>query len=365
MEFHEKTLELNITHELLTLADSWYWFLYDISLWKYWRPEWKLPFLNYKKSTSGGFHITTEGKNDPTGNAGGGYDVRIKAGLGGHLLFIQYKKGDLVKSSPSPESIFSNSPHEHYLFKINSTTTNQHFLLKNLANAEGSKIGNAVVYALPLIESMEDLENNAGKIISKTKFISVLEIDKQAANQNPPIYIKEDQEHNFRVCKKNMERCEVNQTFFEFNKGDSSKEIFTDIIMLNFLKVTKDFIKYFQNNRLNIEYIEIFELSLMNFKLYILNLFEVSINRVNEPRIQNILSELDKNERKNEKRSIEIVESIFSEIRKYEDLTKINEIPEYQPKFLAKINDNNIINLEVQNLELLQSLENLNYIQVG
>ncbi len=81
MEFHEKSLELNITHELLNLADSWYWFLTDIPLWRYWRPRYRLPFLKFPQSSSGGFHITTEGKNDPTGEAGGGYDVRIKTGV--------------------------------------------------------------------------------------------------------------------------------------------------------------------------------------------------------------------------------------------------------------------------------------------
>lgn len=37
MDFHEKSLELNITHELLNLADSWHWFLTGIPLWRYWR----------------------------------------------------------------------------------------------------------------------------------------------------------------------------------------------------------------------------------------------------------------------------------------------------------------------------------------
>src|SRR5690554_1039010 len=99
MKFQEKTLESNITHELLNLADSWYWFLTDIPLWRYWRPRYRLPFVKHPKSTSAGFHITTEGKDDPTGNAGGGFDIRIKAGFGKHLLFIQFKKGDLKTTS--------------------------------------------------------------------------------------------------------------------------------------------------------------------------------------------------------------------------------------------------------------------------
>jgi hypothetical protein len=59
MQFHEKTLELNPTHELLTLADSWYWFLTDISLW---RPRYRLPFLKVPKSTSGGFISPAKGR---------------------------------------------------------------------------------------------------------------------------------------------------------------------------------------------------------------------------------------------------------------------------------------------------------------
>ncbi len=111
MKFHEKSLESNITHELLNLADSWCWFLTDIPLWRYWRPRYRLPFIKFPKSTSAGFHITTEGKDDPTGTAGGGFDIRIKAGIGKHLLFIQFKQGKLQKLSPSPKSIFSKAPH--------------------------------------------------------------------------------------------------------------------------------------------------------------------------------------------------------------------------------------------------------------
>jgi hypothetical protein len=106
----------------------------------------QITFYKYPRSTSGGFHITTEGKDDPTGVAGGGFDVRIKAGNGGHLLFIQYKKGDLCTTSPDPASEFNSPPHDHFVFEINGTKTNQHFVLRNLANGIGGVGRNAVDY---------------------------------------------------------------------------------------------------------------------------------------------------------------------------------------------------------------------------
>ncbi|TGL63769.1 hypothetical protein EHQ58_00990 [Leptospira ognonensis] len=382
MEFHEKSIELNITHELLNLSDSWYWFLTDTPLWRYWKPRYKLPFFKYPKSTSGGFHITTEGKNDPTGNAGGGYDVRIKSGSGGHLLFIQYKKGDLVKNSPSPKSIFENFPHEHYVFKINSTTTNQHFLLKNLSNSEGSKLGNAVVYALPLIENMQELEENAGRLLAKTKFISVLDIDKQASEQNPPITIEKDKEHKVRIDKSDMNRCEVNNTFFRFTKEDRSKEILTDIIALRFEKILKQLLLYINSiynsynlDRNNLQY-GILQ-SFIQYQRYLLHYFEVSPSSLANSDNQKYLNYFDETEflgYKNDSRSIQILASVFTELMKYDNIINevtgnseiffSREIPSYKPTFLISLDNENSIRLNFEDKEAIRTLENFSYIQI-
>jgi len=234
MTFHEKSLELNITSELIKLSDSWHWFLKDIPLWRYWRPKYKLPFLTYPKSTAGGFHITTEGKNDSTGEDGGGYDVRIKAGVGKHLLFIQYKKGDLIKSSPSSKSIFNDKPFDHFKFKINSKSTNQHFLLRELSKGIGSKENNAVVYAFPLIENMEELENYAGNLLRKTKFVSIEDIDAQAISNN--VEFKKGVEHYFRIGKDNFDRCEINYFFFRYDGRDYTPDVISDVIGIGFEK---------------------------------------------------------------------------------------------------------------------------------
>jgi lambda repressor-like predicted transcriptional regulator len=241
MTFHEKSLELNITAELIKLSDSWHWFLLDIPLWRYWKPKYKLPFIKHPKSTAGAFHITTEGKSDPTGENGGGYDVRIKAGVGKHLLFIQYKKGKLITSSPSKKSIFNDKPIDHFKFQINSKSTNQHFLLRELSNGIGAKQNNAVVYAFPLIEDMDELEKHAGNLLRKTKFVSIQDIDNKAYLSK--VEFKKGVEHNFRIGKYDMDRCEVNFFFFLYNGYDYTPDIISDVIGIGFEKNLKNYIR--------------------------------------------------------------------------------------------------------------------------
>jgi hypothetical protein len=278
MKFHEKSLELNITHELLNLADSWYWFLLNIPLWKYWKPGYQLPFQNSPKSLAYGLHINVEGKDDKTGNNGGGYDVKIKSGKRGHLLFIQYKKGNFEQNGPGGESIFTKyAPHEHFIFKINTPKTNQHFKLRNLAQGIGTTNGNCVVYALPLIRDIEEMEKNAGKLIRKTKFISIHDLDTQAKKNN--ICFTAGKHHNFRIDPTNMDRCEVNYYYYYYSEPDRSPEIISDMIAVKFEEHLRNYINQIESNlsqndirsiaeRLQQAYIEYFR--------YLLHLFEVN-----------------------------------------------------------------------------------------
>jgi len=380
MEFHEKSLELNITHELLNLTDTWYWFLTDIPLWRYWRPRYRLPFLKHRKSTSGGFHITAEGKDDPTGNSGGGYDVRIKAGVGGHLLFIQYKKGDLIQISPDPKSEFSKAPHEHFKFKINSTSTNQHFTLRKLANGIGSKKGNAVVYALPLIADMNDLEYNAGKLIRKTKFISILDIDLQALKNN--VSFTFGKEHNFRVSTSDMNRCEVNDLYFLFSEKDRSAEIIADIIAISFQKTFYYYISDIEKNygryKLFEGYIkEGLEQAFVQYLRYLLHYFEVAPSEIDIPFYREYFDYLLQDEfsgYKNSPRDVEILTSVFNALRIFADFIKtvanlkdskklLDEIiPNYQSQFLIPINNEEEIQIRFDEQDLREVIEDVTYL---
>jgi len=380
MEFHEKSLELNITHELLNLADSWFWFLTDIPLWQYWRPRYRLPFLKIPKSTSGGFHITTEGKNDPTGNAGGGFDVRIKTGLGGYLLFIQYKKGDLITTSPDNNSEFAKQPHEHFKFKINSTSTNQHFVLRDLANGIGKKKGNAVVYAFPLIADMDELEANAGKLIRMTKFISIGDIDVQAITNN--VAFKKGQEHNFLVGKFDMIRCEVNYFYYFFAGKDRSADIISDIIAIKFQKTLSYFLKAIEINYkkygLFEEYIPYgIQQSFVQYTRYLLHYFEVSptsldisfLNRYTEYFYQD-----EFNEYENSQRDKDVLTSVFNALSDFEKFINSiernpekvfrQEIPQYKPKFLIPGNGDNGIRIKFKGQISEEVVEGINYLVI-
>ncbi|HVD99977.1 MAG TPA: hypothetical protein VNB90_17340 [Cytophagaceae bacterium] len=379
MKFHEKSLELNITHELLNLADSWYWFLTDIPLWRYWRPRHRLPFLKFPRSISGGFHIKTEGKDDPTGEAGGGYDVRIKTGAGNHLLFIQYKKGELVLSSPDPASEFATAPHDHFEYKINSTKTNQHFTLRNLADGIGKENGNAVVYAFPLIADMKELEDNAGKLIRKTKFVSIADIDLQASLAK--VTFVKNKEHCFRIGKFNMNRCEVNFFFFFFYGTDRTPEIIADIIALGFSKTLKYFIKTIETNykeyRLSEGYIPNgLRQAFIQYIRYLLHYFEVSPSKLNETFREKYVNYFEASEfaqYDSSERDVNILSAVFTALTNFEkfidsvdpNLEKLltQEIPQYEPKFLIRGLDNGI-KINFENQTSLEQIESINYISI-
>lgn len=380
MKFHEKSLESNITHELLNLADSWYWFLTDIPLWRYWRPRYRLPFVKYPKSTSAGFHITTEGKDDPTGKAGGGFDIRIKAGLGKHLLFIQFKKGELSTVSPNSSSEFAKPPHDHYTFEINSTTTNQHFTLRNLSLGIGGNKGNSVVYAFPLIKDMDDLETNAGKLIRKTKFISIADIDKEAVKAN--VEFKKGHAHNFRVGTPDMKRCEVNYFFFLFNEVDRTPEIISDIIATNFHKTLSYFLKEIEKDYkdydLFIGYLPFgLQQAFIQYIRYLFHYFEVSPNRLNIDfinRYHNYFYLDEFEEYENNERDIQILNSTFIALTQFEEfIFNINENPEkilienipyYEPIFLVTSNNENGISITFNEEYSKETIEGISYLVI-
>lgn len=380
MKLHEKSLELNITHELLNLADSWWWFLTDIPLWRYWRPRYRLPFIKYPRSTSAGLHINTEGKDDPTGNAGGGFDVRIRSGIGSHLLFIQFKKGDYCLNSPGTGSKFDKSPHDHFVFEINGTSTNQHFTLRSLANGVGSKNGNAVVYAFPLIKDMTDLESNMGKLVRRTKFISIADLDCEASKAK--VTFARNQQHNFRVGATDMNRCEVNYFFFGFEGPDRAPELIADIIATRFQKALtyffSDIEKNYQRFNLYPGYIPFgVEQSFIQYIRYLLHYFEVAPDRLQTGYLQNFQDYFYADEfqqYRSLERDIQIVVSITQALTPFADfIVDLNRnvkdvasirVPEYEPTFLIAVNGQEGLTIQFQESDSSAVIEGVSYVIV-
>lgn len=383
MKLHEKSLELNITHELLNLADSWFWFLTDIPLWRYWRPRYRLPFVKYPRSTSAGFHINTEGREDPTGNSGGGFDVRIRAGNGSHLLFIQFKKGDLCTTSPGTDSEFEKAPHNHFVFEINGTTTNQHFTLRKLANGIGALNRNAVVYALPLIKDMPELESKMGRLVRHTKFISIADLDNEATKAK--VTFTRGQQHNFRVDATDMNRCEVNFFFFFFAAPDRAPELIADIIATRFQKTLSYFLREIEKNykqfELFPEYIPFgIRQAFIQYLRYLLHYFEVSPSNLQSgfpAGFQNYYYPDEFEQYLNAERDMQIINSVFNALAPFGDfifnldsgLNNVHslsnlQIPRYEPSFLIPLNAEDGINISFGVEDSQSAIEGLSYIVV-
>ena len=227
----EKTLELNITHELLSLADSFWWFLQPISLKKYWRPHWRFPLMQPPKSFATGLHINLEGKKD------GGYDVCINSpsnfqGGNPRLLFMQFKAGTEIKFNSNSASKFygnKSNPNVHIEFDINKNKNkNQHKLLKELALNAGQK--DAVLYVFPRIVSIKQLEQNIGNLTRKSSFISIAEMDKKASENG--VNIDDGNAHKFRTCYNDYDKNEVNYFYFFFGREEKPGGLLGELFVI-------------------------------------------------------------------------------------------------------------------------------------
>ncbi len=235
----EKTLELNITHEILSLADSFWWFLQPISLKRYWRPHWRFPFVPTPKSFATGLHINLEGKK------GGGYDVCINSppnfqGGSPRLLFMQFKAGVEKLFNADNRSFFygsSTNPNIHVEFDINSNAKHdQHSLLKQLATGAGNE--HAVVYVFPRIVNNAQLEANIGKLLRKTSFISVSEMDAKAKLNGAKI--DDGNPHKFRTCYRNYHKNEVNFFFYFFGRPNKPGGLMGEIFAIRMFRALQE-----------------------------------------------------------------------------------------------------------------------------
>jgi len=360
MNLHEKSLELNVTHELLNLCDAFNWHLTNIGLWRYWEPSYRhFRTQTQKKSIALGLHSSVEGNDDNTGNAGGGYDVKIKSGSNDSVLFIQYKRGEYRTTEPEPNgantSIFTGSESEHYLFKLNSTATNQHFTLRNLSNNITSYNGNAVVYAFPLIKDIDELEENAGRLLNRTKFISISDIDNEANTNGHPFVLGSS--HKYRICPYDMDRTEFNFFFFTYKGRDISKDVIADFINLSVQKEIRTFAKFLSQESIDWEEPRILSnrinYALSSYLAYLRNYLELPI----QDRFSNSELENDFVNKLSLKRNLEIYDIVNDYVLNIKNWVKEggdDKLPEYTPSYFT----NSEINIKEKSDS--EYLDNLN-----
>lgn len=357
----EKTLELNITHELLTLADSFWWYLSAISLRRYWRPYWRIPFLQQPKSFVTGLPINLEGR------AGGGYDVCLVSpsflGSNDRAVFMQFKAGEHKEFHTDTQSKFYGDatkpkPHVEFTFNNNSKK-NQHKLLQGLAKAK-AVVGHPVLYCFPRITTDQQVRDNAGRLLHKTSFISVADIDAKAALNKVTINV--GAVHKFRADYNDYDCNEVNFFLFFYDGPDQTKNFISEIVAIRVMRAFEVLKSY--SKQLPTIYMSNIAEAFVQYIRYLSNYFGLDFKSelpqiwesVSSKRIRYILRRMERTEElqteqkveSNIERQREIFYTILTELKPYFKLTdarsleEIDSIPEAPSNFTFELNSNGL-----------------------
>ncbi len=82
-----------------------------------------------------------------------------------------------------------------------------------------------------MIKNHQEMVENGGSLLSKTKFVTIGTIQEQA-NKNK-IGIKPNQDHCFLINVKDWNKCEVHSEPFAFEEKDVTGDILKEVILLN------------------------------------------------------------------------------------------------------------------------------------
>ncbi|MCH4023218.1 MAG: hypothetical protein LKE81_08095 [Acetobacter sp.] len=178
MGLTEKTLELNVTHELLALGQGIWQVLWAAKPWSLTSASVIGPPIY-----AAGLSLQDELKH--------GWDVSLDLPSMGstpaRIAFLQFKLGSGRKYSQRSGSIFKSpsTPHtEHVLFGINNNSEkNQHSRLRGTGLASG--VPESAIYALPLFTDEAQVRRSLGGLLANTVFFSVPDVD--AATHHDPI----------------------------------------------------------------------------------------------------------------------------------------------------------------------------------
>jgi hypothetical protein len=244
-EINEKTFELNITNQLLDISRSFFHYMEILPIHDLMSEnEW---FDFFTTCTFFAEGLTQAQETNPHS---GGYDVSInyasKNGNSGRLLFLQYKSGDRANYCKNTQSKFHGSrskQNPHIIFKFNDAAGGtQHSTLRNLANRTGIQ-SKSVLYVFPRITERALLISNITDLILNTSFVPVLDIDKQAHAQIPPITIINGTSHNYRTSYDGI-TSEVNYFFYGFNyEVDTLPKLISELICVQIERLALFIIK--------------------------------------------------------------------------------------------------------------------------
>tara|TARA_R110002072_G_scaffold66499_4_gene164014 strand:+ start:46802 stop:47818 length:1017 start_codon:yes stop_codon:yes gene_type:complete len=242
-QINEKTFELNITNELLNLSKSFMWYLKTSPL-NYFFPEVFWEQFLYKQT------FFAEGLTQAEESSGeGGYDVSISfpsadLSKSNRLMFLQYKAGIARTFCKHPETVFIKNPVDkeigrHISFSFNDAANKtQHSILRNLAKRNDIQT-ESVMYVFPRITEKKDFNNTIGSLISRCSFVPVIELDNQAAAQNPPLVIENGNSHFYRTSY-DGNRSEINYFYYYFYyKQDTFLYLLSELISIQIERLAR------------------------------------------------------------------------------------------------------------------------------
>lgn len=183
----EKTLELNITQEILNrLSPPTTW------------PGWRTTAPPYAI----GLSLRDEKRN--------GWDVKIEFPRLGrrrrYAWFLQFKSGTHKNYSTKPRSIFRPAPAPFCEFNFNDNSTrDQHLVLQALATQP--RMRGTVFYAFPRIPNMATFKASIGNLFTSTSLVSVATLDVLASAAG--VTISRGNVHKFRTAYLSPFRTEV------------------------------------------------------------------------------------------------------------------------------------------------------------
>ena len=224
---------------------------------------------------------------------------------------------------------------------------------------------------------MAELELYAGKLVRKTKFISIADIELEASKAK--IAFTKGQAHNFRVGTPDMNRCEVNYIFFLFKSPDRTPELIADIITTRFQKTLAYYLKEIEANYSSFGLFEGYipsglRQAFIQYTRYLLHYFEVVPEKLDIAFLNGYRAYFYQNEFEgydSSERDVQILNATFRELRPFEEyLFRLNNdplsmfdvpIPSYEPKFLIP-SDENGINISFNNEDSQTVIESVNYL---
>jgi hypothetical protein len=221
-------------------------------------------------------------------------------------------------------------------------------------------LGHPVLYCFPRITSDQQVRDNAGKLLHKTSFISISDIDAKAAINGVAINV--GTAHKFRADYNDYNTNEVNYYFYFYDGPDQTKNFIAEIISIRVMRSLEILKSY--SKQLPTIYMSSVAEAFVQYIRYLANYFGLDFRNerqrildfLKSRKLKSILIRMKETEEINEEkksevyseRQSEIFYTILSELNPYFKLldatnfNQIESIPVAPSNFTFELNSNGL-----------------------